>query len=76
VWGRRALNLLRAEVCARAHDPFVLRPTELDRLSHPEGRPHASLAWLASPLALEIAIAFGLWSFFAMRQRNRHQIAA
>ena len=48
----------------------VLNPA----LSHYEGEARASATWLASLLALELVIAFGLWGFFVVRgrrQRNR-----
>jgi hypothetical protein len=45
-------------------------------LSHPEGRPKASIAWLASLLAAAVVIAVSFWSFFAGRNRRRAKIAA
>ena len=50
----------------------VLNPA----ISHPEAHTRASVAWLASLLALEIAIAFGLWSFFAARRRRARPAVA
>jgi hypothetical protein len=45
----------------------VLNPA----LSHYSGEAQASVAWLASLLAIQLAIALGLWLFFARRTRRR-----
>lgn len=50
----------------------VLNPA----LSHYEGEARASATWLASLLALELVIAFGLWGFFVVRARRQAEPAA
>jgi len=44
-------------------------------ISAPEGGRRASVGWLASLLALELIIAFGLWSYFVARERRRRATA-
>lgn len=50
----------------------VLNPA----LSTPEQQAHASIAWLAGLLALELVIAMGLWTFFLLRERATSRTVA